>query len=251
VDVTSGSATYQITATGAIPGGYSASIAGISTPLSVDSSGLVTIPYTVGAGVRTMIIRATNMCGMTGIPVTLTVVCTKPSITNSSTATVDVTSGSATYQITASGAMSGGYTVSISGASPQPTVNSSGLVTIPSTVAAGTQSMTIGASNLCGTTTLVVTLTVVCTKPTITNSSSATVSVHFGPANYAITATGAMSGGYSASYLSGGISHSLTVDSSGNVTIPTALGGATYTMTIGASNLCGTTTMNVSLTVMS
>jgi hyaluronate lyase len=232
--------TYQISASGS-PTSYGATGLPIWANLN-NLTGVIT-GTPISAGSSTFTISATNAGGTGSATLTLTVNATVavPVINSSLTATGTVNSGFS-YQITASNnPTSFGASNLPAGLSNNPT---SGLISGTPTVA-GTNNVTLSASNAGGTGTSSLTLTV--TPPvaapviTSTNVASGSVGTAF---SYQITASNNPTS-FGASNLPAGLSNNPTTGLISGT--PTVAG--TNSVSLSASNAGGTGTKNLTLTI--
>ena len=227
---------YQITATNS-PTSYSAT--GLPTGLSVSSTtGLISGTPTA-AGTSTVTLGATNAGGTGHATLTLTITVPAPAITSATSAGGTVGT-SFSYQIVATNAPTSYSATGLpAGLSVSTTT---GLISgTPS--AAGTSTVTLGATNATGTGHANLTLTITVAAPVITSATSAggTVGTAF---SYQIVATNAPTS-YSATGLPAGLSVSTTTGLISGT--PTSAG--TSTVTLGATNAGGTGHANLTLTI--
>jgi hypothetical protein len=228
---------YQITATNS-PTSYSAT--SLPAGLSVNTANGSISGTPTSAGTSAVTVKATNGSGTGSATLTLTIASsTVPTITSATSASGTV--GIAfSYQITATNSatsysatgLPGGLSVNIS----------TGLISgTPTSV--GTSTVTLGATNTGGTGHATLTLTITPGAPTITSATTAsgTVGVAF---SYQITATNSPTS-YSATGLPGGLS----VNTATGLISGTPTAGATFTVTLGATNVGGTGHATLTLTI--
>jgi hypothetical protein len=186
-------------------------------------------------------ITATNVTGTGTGTVTITIVNPPaPSITSSSSASGIVGTVFTGYTITATNSPT---SYSVTGTLP-PGLTLSGNVISGTPTASGTYPVTINATNIGGTDSKPLTITVTLPPaPAITSSltASATVNTAF---SYTITATNSPT-----SYSATGLPAGLSINTSTGIISGTPTVVATSTITIGATNLGGTTTATLTLTV--
>jgi hypothetical protein len=231
---------YQITASNS-PTSYNAT--GLPAGLSVNTStGAITgIPTT--SGTSSVTISATNANGTGSATLTVTIATGAPSITSSTSASGTV--GSAfSYQITASNSPTSYNATGLPGGL---SVNTSTGVISGTPTAAGTDSITISATNASGTGSATLTLTIATggSAPSITSSTTAngTVGSAF---SYQITASNSPTS-YNATGLPGGLS----VNTSTGVISGTPTTAGNSSITISATNANGTGSSTLTLTISS
>jgi large repetitive protein len=246
-DATVGQAySYQFTAGGIPAATYSFTAGSLPTGLTMDSSGLVTgTPATGTGGVYPLTVQATNLAGTVTEPVQLTVN-EAPAITSPAPPAA-VVSTAYTFTFTATGFPA--PTFSITGALPSGLSLDSSTGVLSGTPAAGTggtYNLVVKAANSVSTATQNVVLSVNQT-PAFTGPPppDATVGQAY---TYQFTAGGIPGATYS--FTTGSLPSGLTMDSSGLVTgTPAAGTGGVYPLTVQASNVAGSVTESVQLTV--
>ncbi len=186
-----------------------------------------------------MTLGATNSGGTGNATLTLTIAVAPPSITSSTTASGTV--GTAfSYQITATNSPT---SYSATGLPAGLSVNtSSGLISGTPT-AAGSSTVTLGATNSGGTGNATLTLTISVAPPSITSSTTAsgTVGTAF---SYQITATNSPT-----SYSATGLPAGLSVNTSSGLISGTPTSAGSSTVTLGATNAGGTGHATLTLTI--
>lgn len=227
---------YQITATNS-PTSYSAS--GLPAGLSINTStGLVSgTPTTTGTSNIT--VGATNTGGTGSATVAVTINLATPVITSALTATGQV-GAAISYQITASNSPT---SYSASNLPNGLSLNSTSGVISGTPAAAGTSSVTIGATNAGGTGTATLTLTVNSANPVITSATTATgqVGVAF---SYQIAASNSPT-----SYGATGLPTGLSINTGTGLIsgAPTKSGSTAVTLTATNSQGTGSRTLTISI----
>ena len=240
------------TANGTVGAAFSYTISATNNPTSYTATPLPAgLAFNTSTGVisgtptavatTTVNITATNVTGTGTGTVTITIVNPPaPSITSATSASGVVGTAFAAYTITAT---NNPTSYSVTGTLPAG-LTLSGNVISGTPTAAGTYPVTINATNIGGTGSQPLTITITLPPaPVITSSAtaSATVNTAF---SYTIVATNSPT-----SYSATGLPAGLSINTSTGVISGTPTVVATSTITIGATNLGGTTTTTLTLTV--
>lgn len=226
---------YQITATNS-PTSFGAS--GLPAGLSIDASGFISGTPTT-AGTFNSTITATNAAGTDSKTLVFTINPPAPVITSAGTASG--TGGQPfSYQITATNSPT---SFGASGLPPGVSVNTaSGLVSgTPS--AAGTFNATVTATNVTGTGSQPVTITIGLAAPAITSPGTAS-GTGGQPFSYQITASNLPS-----SYGASGLPAGLTVDTASGLISGTPTVTGTFNATISAANSAGSGSQGLAITI--
>ena len=227
---------YQITATNN-PTSFGAT--GLPSGLTVDTNTGIISGATTASGTTTVTISASNATGAGTAILILAVQPPPPAIISPSSATVPY-NASFSYQITAT---NNPTSYSAAGLPSGLTINTATGLISGVTTASGTSNVTIAASNVTGSGTALLVMTVQPAPPVISGNLTATV-LYNAPFSYQITASSNPSG-YGATGLPAGLSvNSFTGLISG---VTTASG--TSDVTISAVNVSGSTTATLVLTV--
>ena len=225
------SGTFDVTATGTTPIAYS--LTGEPAGVSINSStGRITIAATTAAGDHTFTITASNGYTPNATQTFTLTVNVVPAITSANNISL-VYGTSRTFQVTATGTTPIAY--SLSGEPAGVTMDGSGLITIPATIAVGTHPFTITASNVAAsnvTQNFTLTVTAVPVAPTITSANTTTVFSGTG-GTFQVVATGTTPITYSLTGEPAGVSIGSTT---GRITIAGTVATGTYDFTITASN---------------
>ncbi|HYC37567.1 MAG TPA: putative Ig domain-containing protein [Usitatibacter sp.] len=226
---------YQITATNS-PTSFGAS--GLPAGLSINGSGFISGTPTT-AGTFNSTITATNASGADSKTLVFTIHPPAPAITSPNTATG--TGGQPfSYQITASNSpTSFGATGLPAGVSVN---TSTGLVSGTPTQG-GTFNATVSATNVSGTGTQPVTITINLVAPVITSSSSAS-GTGGQPFSFQVTA-----GNLPSSFSASGLPAGLSIDTASGLISGTPTVTGTFTVTVNATNSAGTGTQTLTLTL--
>ncbi|MEO7812721.1 MAG: putative Ig domain-containing protein [Usitatibacter sp.] len=226
---------YQITATNS-PTSLGAS--GLPAGLSVNASGFISGTPTT-AGTFNSTITATNSSGSDSKTLVFTINPPAPVITSPGTATG--TGGqSFSYQITATNSPT---TFGATGLPPGVSVSTTTGLMSGTPTAAGTFNATVNATNVTGTGSQPVTITISLAAPVITSPGSAS-GTGGQPFTYQITAANLAS-----SYGASGLPAGLTVDTASGLISGTPAVTGTFSATITAANSAGTGSQGLTITI--
>ncbi len=226
---------YQITATNS-PTSFGAS--GLPAGLSVNASGLISGTPTT-AGTFNSTITATNASGSDNKTLVFTINPPAPVITSPGTASG--TGGQPfSYQITATNSPA---SFGATGLPPGVSVNTTTGLVSGTPTASGTFNATVSATNVTGTGSQPVTITIGLVAPAITSSGSAS-GTGGQPFSYQITAANLPS-----SYGASGLPAGLTVDTTSGLISGTPTVTGSFSATITAANSAGTGSQGLTITI--
>jgi len=230
-----GAATYTLKRSPTVGGPYSAIAAGLTVPqfLVTDQTGSAANYY---------VVTATNIAGESVNSSELSVSIPVPAITSASAAAAPL--GNAfSYTITADNSPA---SFSATGLPTGLSINPSTGVISGTPTTSGTYAIGLSASNVAGTGTATLTLTI-SPPPTPVITSAVTASATQGDVfNYTITASNSPT-----SYSATGLPAGLSIDSITGVIRGTPLTAGTSSVTLGATNIGGTGSASLTLTIVS
>ncbi len=238
-----GSQSYSISAvTGATS--YTWAVSGGGSISSGQGTTSINVNWT-SSGTYNVSVTATNSCGSTNKTLSVTVQAGPPVAVGSITGNTSPCPGSQTYSIS-SVANASSYTWSISGGGTITSGQGSTSLTVNWTSSGGPYTVSVTASNGCGSTSNSVSVNVQNGAPGTIGSITGSATPCLGSQTYSITGVSG-SPTYTWSVSSGGTISSGQGTTSINVNWATA--GGPYTVSVTASNTCGNNSQTLSVTV--
>lgn len=238
-----GSQTYSISAVSGATS-YTWSVSSGGTITSGQSTTSITVNWTASGGPYTVSVTATNSCGSKSATTSVTVLAGSPTVVGSITGNTNVCAGAETYSIS-NVANATTYVWSVSGGGTIASGQGTTSISVNWTTSGGPYTVSVVASNTCGSATNTTQVTVQNPPPATPGNITGDTSVCIGTSPYSIAAV-ATATGYTWSVSGGGTVSGGQGTTNASINWTTA---GTYTVSVTANNACGTSAGAATLTV--